>query len=187
MSGFGNTLYRTWNPRVHADFEDMLDDCIEDNPALKRNFPAPRSAFAAATINFGPATVTNRHVDAHNLAWGWCCITALGDFDADRGGHLILWDLKLVIRFPAGSTILIPSAILRHSNVPIVAGQRRYSFTQYSAAGLFRWVDNGFRSDRSIKEDPVMQADKAYLASRTAARRTRWQTGINKYLRWNGA
>ncbi|KAJ7883792.1 hypothetical protein B0H13DRAFT_2537891, partial [Mycena leptocephala] len=39
-------------------------------------------------------------------------ITALRRFNPDLSGHLILWDLKLVIRFPPGSTILIPSAII---------------------------------------------------------------------------
>ncbi|KAK7021275.1 hypothetical protein R3P38DRAFT_2781404 [Favolaschia claudopus] len=28
---------------------------------------------------------------------GWCCINALGHFNPDLGGHLVLWDLKLII------------------------------------------------------------------------------------------
>jgi hypothetical protein len=63
--------------------------------------------------------VTFPHLDFANLAWGWCAITALGDFDPDKGGHLILWDLKLIIRFPPGSTILIPSTLIHHSNTSI--------------------------------------------------------------------
>lgn len=70
----------------------------------------------------------------------------MGSFDYTKGGHLILWDLKLVIQFPPGSTVLIPSSVLYHSNAAIQAGERRYSFTQYSAGGLFRWADNGFQS-----------------------------------------
>ncbi|KAJ7937906.1 hypothetical protein B0H13DRAFT_1580401, partial [Mycena leptocephala] len=66
-------------------------------------------------------------------------------FDPDFGGHLVLWDLKLVIRFPPGATILIPSAIVRHSNVPIRPDERRCSFTQYTAGGLFRWIRDGFK------------------------------------------
>ncbi|KAJ7204886.1 hypothetical protein B0H12DRAFT_1080432 [Mycena haematopus] len=49
-------------------------------------------------------------------------------------------------RVPTGSTILIPSAAILHSNIPIGAGERRYSFTQYTAGGLFRWVEHGFRT-----------------------------------------
>ncbi|KAJ7620521.1 hypothetical protein DFH06DRAFT_1010638, partial [Mycena polygramma] len=43
-------------------------------------------------------------------------------FDPNLGGHLILWDLNLVIRFPPGSSIFIPSALLRHSNVSALHG-----------------------------------------------------------------
>ena len=43
--------------------------------------------------------------------------------------------------------IMIPSAVIRHSNVPIQQGEECYSFTQYSAGGLFRWVDNGFQNE----------------------------------------
>jgi hypothetical protein len=51
-----------------------------------------------------------------------------------------------VVEFPPGSTVLIPSAILSHSNVDINEGEKRYSFTQYASGGLFRWVENGFKS-----------------------------------------
>ena len=64
----------------------------------------------------------------------------LGDFDPTKGSHLVLWECKLVIEFPPGSTILIPSAIITHSNVPIQAGEKRYSVTQYATGVLFRWV-----------------------------------------------
>ncbi|KAJ7025053.1 hypothetical protein C8F04DRAFT_1269659 [Mycena alexandri] len=149
---------------------------------LRRNFNRRFSVFAAATFNFGPATVTFPHIDALNLAWGWCAITALGFFNPDVGGHLVLWDLRLIIRFPPGSTILIPSAILRHSNVTIAAGERRYSFTQYTAAGLFRWVDNGFRTEAGVED--ATRHDLEAQAARVRARQTRWSTGINSYMRW---
>lgn len=71
----------------------------------------------------------------------------MGNFDPRLGGHLVLWDLRLVIEFPPGSTILIPSAVLCHSNIAIRAGETRYSFTQYTAGGLFRWVDHGFQKE----------------------------------------
>ncbi|KIJ96780.1 hypothetical protein K443DRAFT_134056 [Laccaria amethystina LaAM-08-1] len=63
----------------------------------------------------------------------------------NSGGHLVLWDLGLVIEFPPGSTIFIPSASLEHSNASIQKEERRYSFTQYTAGGTFRWVGYGFQ------------------------------------------
>ncbi|KAJ7088016.1 hypothetical protein B0H15DRAFT_780882 [Mycena belliarum] len=183
IAGFANGLFKAWNPAVHALYTLTLDALIyDDNPSLKRNFLQHFSAFAAATLNFGPSTVTFPHIDALNLAWGWCAITALGNFDPDTGGHLVLWDLKLIIRFPAGSTILIPSAILRHSNVPISTTESRYSFTQFTAAGLFRWVANGFKSDITV--DAEIRTDTEAQTQRAHAQRHRWAEGIDSYKRW---
>lgn len=114
-----------------------------------RNFP--NSVWAAATFNLGPSTTCFKHRDALNLAFGWCSITSLGTFDHAKGGHLVLWDIRKAIQFPAGSTILIPSAAITHSNTTIQHGERRYSFTQYSAGGLFRWVDHGFQNETSYE------------------------------------
>ncbi|KAJ7742761.1 hypothetical protein B0H14DRAFT_3607659 [Mycena olivaceomarginata] len=63
------------------------------------------------------------------------------------GGHLVLWDCKLVIEFPPGCTILIPSAAIYHFNIPIGRKEHRYSFTQYTAGGLFRWVEHDFKTE----------------------------------------
>ena len=70
---------------------------------------------------------------------------------------------------------LIPSATLRHANVPIQPGEQRESFTQYAAGGLFRWVKYGFRSWKSLSEDPEL------LRREMEARETRWQDAIAKF------
>ncbi|KAJ7713836.1 hypothetical protein B0H14DRAFT_3523214 [Mycena olivaceomarginata] len=36
--------------------------------------------------------------DVCNLPFGWCAIQSLGRFDVTQGGHLVLWDLKLMGR-----------------------------------------------------------------------------------------
>jgi hypothetical protein len=159
-----------------------MDKLHEWNPSLKRNFAAKISVFAAATFNFGPRTVTFPHIDFANLAWGWCAITALGDFDPDKGGHLILWDLKLIIRFPPGSTIFIPSALIRHSNTSIQAHEKRFSFTQYTSAGIFRFVENGFRSDEDVYAGGISADEQA---ARVEARKARWGKGLQMYKQWN--
>lgn len=91
-----------------------------------------------------------------NCLFGMCAIQALGDFDPRLGGHLILWEIKKVVEFPPGSLVLIPSATITHSNTPIQPGETRTSFTQFCAGALFRFVDNGFRTEAALrKEDPV--------------------------------
>ncbi|KZP23140.1 hypothetical protein FIBSPDRAFT_910314 [Athelia psychrophila] len=115
------------------------------------------SVYPCATVNFGPVTCTFDHVDPANLPFGLCAVTALGDFDHTRGGHLVLWDLKLIIEFPAGSTALLPSA--------------------YTAGGLFRWVDQGMQPTAAYMES-LSREDWEAEMERSAAR---WQEGVRLY------
>ncbi|KAJ7431266.1 hypothetical protein FB451DRAFT_1421733 [Mycena latifolia] len=110
-------LFMGFAPLLHQYYTSTLDSlCSWDA------FFPPRPSTLGLTLP---------HIDFGNLAWGWCAMTALGAFDPDCGGHLILGDLKLIIRFPPASTILLPSAILRHSNTKIQRAERWYLFTQF--------------------------------------------------------
>ncbi|KAJ7914646.1 hypothetical protein B0H13DRAFT_1469711, partial [Mycena leptocephala] len=134
--------------------------------------------FACMTLNFGPRTVTLPHLDFLNLAWGWCMITALGDFKWNKGGRLILWDLgPLVIEFPPGASIAIPSAIFRHSNVAVQQHEKRFSITQYTSGGIFRFVHGGFKTDAQLKKH-MSKKDKANFA---AASKVRYAAGLDMY------
>ncbi|KAF9540850.1 hypothetical protein CPC08DRAFT_738774 [Agrocybe pediades] len=145
LAGFGSNVMATWVPDLHDHYSDRLGKLFRHNRSLKRNFV--NSVFPAVTYNMGPQIVCMKHIDFSNLAFGWCAITALGSYNPKLGGHLVLWDCGLVIEFPPGTTILIPSAVLAHSNTAVMEGETRYSFTQYAAGGLFRWVENGFKKE----------------------------------------
>ncbi|KAJ7650504.1 hypothetical protein FB45DRAFT_974371 [Roridomyces roridus] len=123
--------------RLPARYQQNKDDILKWNKDLHWNFP--RSAFAACTFNF-MNVVTEKHLDFGNMAAGLY-----------RGGHLILWELKLIICFPPGSTILVPSSIVTHSNTLIAPGEIRHSFTQYTAGALFRWASNGNTTDDAFR------------------------------------
>jgi hypothetical protein len=142
---------------MHEFYEMKMEELIQWDSTLKRNFP--RTAFAAASFNLGPKTVCYPHRDWANVSWGQCAVTALGEYDADQGGHLVCWDLGLVIRFPPGSTIFIPSALIHHSNTPVALHEHWYSFAQYMPGGLFRWVGQGFKlgPKKGLKESSVVQ------------------------------
>ncbi|EDR04375.1 uncharacterized protein LACBIDRAFT_330630 [Laccaria bicolor S238N-H82] len=131
---------------------------FDHDPTLIHNFE--KSIFTASTFNLGPNTITLDHTDSANVAHGLCAITALGDYDYTLGGHMIIFDLKLIIEFPPGSTILIPSAVFWHGNTPIQPGETRMSFTQFVAGGLFRWVKYGFRT----KDQLILAEGKARLS-----------------------
>ncbi|KDR79069.1 hypothetical protein GALMADRAFT_19655, partial [Galerina marginata CBS 339.88] len=157
ISGFATGAFARWAPRLYRYQNDYLSNIISHDEKLRaaNEHPDPKekelrrnwqqTPWAATSLNFGPRTVCYKHVDFGNLAFGWCAITALGEYDYKKGGHLILWDLGLIIEFPPGSTILIPSSAIHHSNVRIQSEERRYSFTQYTSGGIFRWVDNGYQ------------------------------------------
>jgi hypothetical protein len=167
--------FNVFAPRLYFYYIVELTKLYDSNPNLKRNFH--KSPWPAATFNFGPWTITFPHTDPGNLAFGWCSIMALGMFNFRRGGQIILWDLGLVIDFPPGSTILIPSAVIRHSNTSIQASETRYSFTQYAAGGLFRWVRNGFCSDKMF----VAKATKEQMKRREEDRQRRWKDGVGMF------
>ncbi|RDB25497.1 hypothetical protein Hypma_007803 [Hypsizygus marmoreus] len=177
---FASSMLECYAPRVFASYRESLDALLAQDPTLAPNFH--KSVFAAATFNLGPSTVTRPHLDRGNLAWGWCSITALGSFDPDFGGHLVLWDLGLVIRFPAGSTILIPSAVVKHSNVKIRGGDVRCSFTQYTSGGLLRWVYNGFCTDKDLLAHAKKEGKEEEVnEKRKADRAKRWAEGLEKF------
>ncbi|KIJ58234.1 hypothetical protein HYDPIDRAFT_103064, partial [Hydnomerulius pinastri MD-312] len=148
IAGFGNSSFAFYAPKLHRFYAENLDSLFKNDPQLCRNFP--RNVFPAATFNCGGKVYTLRHLDSTNIAHGWCSIWAGGSFDPKKGGHLILFKLGLVIEFPPGSTVLIPSSIVSHGNVPIRDGESRVSFTQYCAGGLLRWVQHGFRAVKTL-------------------------------------
>ncbi|KAK0495261.1 hypothetical protein EDD18DRAFT_1310019 [Armillaria luteobubalina] len=123
LAGFASGVFTAWSPSLFQCYAMHLRALLLSNDNLILNFT--NSIFSASTFNFGPKSVTVKHTDSGNLLFGWCTIPVLSQFNSKKGVHLILWDLKLVIEFPPGSTVLIPSA--------------------YMAGGLFRWVDDGFQ------------------------------------------
>ncbi|KAJ3861147.1 hypothetical protein EV359DRAFT_66722 [Lentinula novae-zelandiae] len=152
MARYQNAAFGLWAPRVYAEYEKVYNT-IHSNLELPENFPGV--VFTAAAFNFGGDVWTFKHRDSLNWAFGWCAITVLGDFYATRSAQIILWELKLVVDFPHAATILLPSAVITHSNTPVAYGDVRISFTQYTAGAIFRWVENGCRTEEVFeKEDP---------------------------------
>lgn len=158
---------------------DLLDDLEHQHPELKRN--VPKTAFAGLTVNFGPQSFTPPHLDPGN-AVGWCTSTALGLFDPDKGGEMVFWNqgIRLIIRFPLGSSMLFPSGLVVHSNIPIRPQERRYSLIQYTAGALFRWRYNGYQSDKSW----FSKATSEQKALREEERSGRGRRALDSFTKW---
>jgi hypothetical protein len=133
---------RNYNYMKHV-VEKIRASCDGPNsgPALRKPYDKKVGVFPCRSFNLGGQAVTAPHVDEKNLAHSWCAVTALGRFDPNLGGHLILWDFGLAVKFPPGSTILIPSALFVHSNASIQPGETRAAIVQFAAGGLFRWSE----------------------------------------------
>lgn len=117
----------TWAPLLYDYYDHSLGLLFLNDTSLERNFS--NSVFPTASYNFGPQMVCMKHKDFANLPFGMCPVTAFGSYNYTEGGHLILWDCPLVVEFPPGCTILLPSAVIAHSNVAIASHDTCYSFT----------------------------------------------------------
>ncbi|TFY65590.1 hypothetical protein EVG20_g5498 [Dentipellis fragilis] len=143
IAHFQSQAMASYFPKVYANLHEAMRALTKKQPELKQNFHG--SIYPSVTFNLGPKTECIDHNDCGNAPDVPCTVTSLGNFNSDNGGDIYLWGLRLCIRFPAGSTLLLSSAGIRHGNTPIAEGERRYSITQYCAGGLLRWVRLGFR------------------------------------------
>ncbi|KAJ7033052.1 hypothetical protein C8F04DRAFT_1261393 [Mycena alexandri] len=140
------------------------------------------SIFPAATFNCGPDAVTFDHCDFLNLPHGLCPVTAGGHFDHKLGGHIYLKQLRLVIQFPSGATIAIPSGCVDHGNTPIQPGETRHSITQYAAGGLFRWAGYGYHSAKALSATEEGRKVKAAADGEPGAR---WEWAMGLFSKLN--
>jgi hypothetical protein len=147
--------------------------------SLRRPHDKQLGVFPCRTFNVEMQSVSLPHTDQGNLAQGWCSITPLGTFDHTSGGHLVLWDLGLIVQFPAGCTALIPSSIVCHSNVSIQPGELRHVIVQYSSGRLFRWVHNGLMTDKAWLElaTPEERDQRKYVEQKR-----RWREAVDMFL-----
>ncbi|KAG2014973.1 hypothetical protein CC2G_008288 [Coprinopsis cinerea AmutBmut pab1-1] len=171
LAHFASASFAMFAPRLFNYYHEMTNSLL-NHTGLQRNFP--RSVWTASAVNFGPQVVTYGHRDCMNCPFGLCAIQALGDFDHTKGGHFVLHELKLVLEFPAGALLLVPSAIIKHGNTPLQPGESRVSFTQFTAGELFRYVENGFCTDKELK-----QKDPEGWKRQEKERERRWEFGLS--------
>ncbi|THV07169.1 hypothetical protein K435DRAFT_960104 [Dendrothele bispora CBS 962.96] len=157
--GYCDYLFRSYFPKLHQLYKRVLETIIADDPSLKRNFP--NSQLAGIRYNFKNA-VDVPHRDFSNLFFGQCGIFACGNYNYKKGGHIVLWDLGLVIEFPPGTVVFIPDALLLYSTTKILTTETRSSMMLYSAAALFRWVHNGGMTDRQFRENASDELKKEW-------------------------
>lgn len=167
--------YSYYSPKLYARYCNYFERLRKHDPSLIWNFP--RSVFPSTTVNFGPGATCYDHLDYGNAAAGWCAITSAGSYDPKRGGHLVLFDIEKIVEFPPGSTVFIPSSVMRHANTPIQEGETRVGMTQYAAGALFRYIDHDFKLTE--------EAEEAVRARVRAGAGTRFQDLLELYSKYD--
>ncbi|KXN83021.1 hypothetical protein AN958_01921 [Leucoagaricus sp. SymC.cos] len=155
------------------------DSATDKRQQLRRSYDSAIGVFPCRSFNLGEQSISWPHTDEGNLAQSWCSITPVGRFDPTTGGHLVLWDFGLVIDFPPGTTVLIPSALICHSNTSIMPDETRFSIIQYAAGGIFRWVHHNFMSE----EDWKAKASEEDLENEEVEREKRWGEGVKMFTK----
>ncbi|KAG6810511.1 hypothetical protein H0H92_011538 [Tricholoma furcatifolium] len=177
IANFQSKALFSYAPKLYGWLCTKIGDLMK---TFKRYFP--KSVFPAITINLGPQTQCLIHRDPNNLANGLCIVTALGNYDHKRGGKFVFPQLKLVIEFPAGMSLALPSATLLHGNTPIQSGELRFSITQYCAGGLVRWVDYGCTTAKRLCSTAGGRSRRAEMDGPPGSR---WKQVINLFSRFN--
>ncbi|KAI9459294.1 hypothetical protein HD554DRAFT_2029362 [Boletus coccyginus] len=159
-AGFMSSCFGFYSPKLYMRYAHDLKALLERYSHLKKPFDT--SVFPTCTFNCGTRVVTLEHVDSGNVPYGLCAIFACGSYDPTLGGHLILFNLGLVIQFPPGSTILVPSGTIRHGNTATQPHEKRQSFTQYCPGGLLRWVAYGFKAVKAATKSVKQHFDETH-------------------------
>jgi hypothetical protein len=180
--------FKKWAPSLYAYYQNTMQKLAVHPKYHTLRKPSKQSVFSSMSQNYGHSVITVPHQDLRNLAFGWCTVVALGEFDATKGEHLVLHEPQLVVEFPAGSAALIPPAVITHSNVVIGPEDKRASVTFYSLGSLFRFVENDFHTLASLKyKDPAKyQIQQEEMTGKDGAGTPivgggRWQKGLALY------
>ncbi|KAJ7018028.1 hypothetical protein C8F04DRAFT_1278435 [Mycena alexandri] len=163
VAGYATCLMQHFALHVFHSFNNALD-AYEDH-YNHRERPVWCSPFAAATFLLGPRCLNFLDND---LTWGWAALTALGTYNPDKGGQIILWDLNLMVHFPPGTTILLPRSLIRYSFVEIAPGETRYCLIQHTPAPVFHFTENGNRTDPQFAATATEQEHAAREEQRAA-------------------
>ena len=149
-------------------------------PKIRIVFPSEETMLESSRLGDAMVILQEEYYNSKNKAEGWITVTALGNFNTKTSGHLILWELGLVVEFPAGLTILFPSTIICHRNVPIKPCETQASLTQFATGRLFHYADLEFKTDKKFKE-----VDLAAWKRLVKERKKVWATAVKNYSHYD--
>ncbi|KAJ7701958.1 hypothetical protein B0H17DRAFT_1128161 [Mycena rosella] len=180
ITSFQNAMLKHVAPRLWASANETIEALIEHDCRLHMPLWIPSrhkhqpTAFAEVAYQFSVPNSKPWHTPRGRVS-GWDAITALGHYD-DTKGEIIVWDDKTMVRFPPGSTFLIPSGILGYSFAGIADFfSKRMLISQFLNGDIYNYMENGFHAR------PLNKRRFATMEAREQARRARAEELIAMY------
>ncbi|KAJ7144884.1 hypothetical protein C8R43DRAFT_1130307 [Mycena crocata] len=147
-----NHLLRRIAPRMFTHQILQIEQVTEKEDV----HPAFPGAFTTAQFSFGN-TYDNQPFrrDTYERFGSFHVFTFLGNY-----GPAETWFFywreeegdRIAICCPVGSTVVVPTSIVRYGFTSIQKGETRYIFEQFFNAAIGRWVDQGCMSDAEYAE-----------------------------------
>ncbi|KAJ7431197.1 hypothetical protein B0H11DRAFT_2262220 [Mycena galericulata] len=162
ITSYQNAVLKQAAPRLWNDARRVIDAVVSNDQTLNlpmklaNEGPHQPTAFSELEYRFSvpelPRTEPNDHPPAFRA------ITSVGNY-LYHEGKLILWQLRIVLDFPPGSTFIFPAGVVRYSFTQVEKPGWQMIITQSCSAGLHGFVANGF-DDRYARETrfPTRQA-----------------------------
>lgn len=104
--------------------------------------PTSDTFFSGMTVNLPLGKQNCVKCDDHRDCTNVYCLleasACTGEFNSKTGGHLILYELGIILEFPPGSIIAFPPALITHANVSIAPSETRSSVALYTMMNLVR-------------------------------------------------
>lgn len=151
---------------MYKRIEDSLDIPGAFRSSQRFNLP-----FAAHAFNLGPYVECWFHRDARNFILGVCPVLVMGNFDHRTSAQFIMVEARLILELRPGDLLLLMSSVITHGTAPLREGERRLSWTCWTAGGIFRWYAAGGR----LVGDLLPEEFRAYEATSSALFDEAWK------------
>lgn len=87
----------------------------------------------------------------------------------------------MIMELAPGDLFMFPSSAIKHKNAALVyPDDRRYSFVQFSAAGLSRWVYQGHALESRLTGKEKRERDRQKVVEGAY----RWDNAWESFLTW---
>ncbi|KAG6905214.1 hypothetical protein DXG01_004142 [Tephrocybe rancida] len=99
------------------------------------------TVYPAVRFNVRPQTSTVQpYMDRQRERRGPPAVTPIGNYNYKLSGHIVFYELKLIIEVPPGTTLFVPTRLLSYGTTNIQEGEERMTITQCFGPGLAETV-----------------------------------------------